>query len=109
MKTLNSFKLIAFIGLLIVANIKISAQCSLNLISSVDTVTCGGCVTLSAFGSMNGNIAFQEDFNSGTPVGWQFTQTVTIANNTCGVPSPDGSDFMWMGDQSVNPRSRRAG
>lgn len=104
MKTLNKFKLIVFASLSILINIKASAQCTLNLISSVDTVTCGGCVTLSAFGSMNGNIAFQEDFNSGSPVGWQFTQTVTIADNTCGIPSPDGSDFMWMGDQSVNPR-----
>jgi gliding motility-associated-like protein len=49
-------------------------------------------------------VAFQENFNSGSPVGWQFTQNVTIANNTCGRPSPDGSNFMWMGDASVNPR-----
>lgn len=80
------------------------SQCTLNLFSSPDTVVCGECATLSAFGSMDGNVAFQEDFNSGSPVGWQFTQTTTIANNTCGVPSPDGTDFMWMGDASVNPR-----
>lgn len=79
-------------------------QCSLNLISSVDSLLCGECATLSAFGSMDGNVAFQEDFNSGSPTGWQFTQSVTVANNTCGVPSPDGSDFMWMGDAAVNPR-----
>ena len=80
------------------------AQCTLNLFATPNPVLCGECVTLSAFGSMNGNVAFQEDFNSGSPVGWQFTQTTTIANNTCGVPSPDGTDFMWMGDASVNPR-----
>lgn len=80
------------------------AQCTLNLIISEDTVLCGNCVTLSAFGNMDGNIAFEEDFNNGSPTGWQFTQSVTIANNTCGVSSPDGSDFMWMGDAAVNPR-----
>ncbi len=80
------------------------SQCTLNLFSVPDTVICGECATLSAFGTMDGNVAFQEDFNSGAPVGWQFTQTVAIGNNTCGVPSPDGSDFMWMGNTSVNPR-----
>lgn len=85
------------------SNLSIS-QCTLNLTSSVDSVLCGECVTLSAYGYMNGNIAFEENFNSGSPVGWQFTQSVTIANNTCGVPSPDGSNFMWMGDAAVNPR-----
>ena len=80
------------------------AQCSLTTIAADQTITCGDCVTLSAFGNGSGNIAFQEDFNSGSPVGWQFTQNVTIANNTCGVPSPDGSPFMWMGDDAVNPR-----
>jgi len=80
------------------------SQCTLNLFSNPDTLICGECATLSAFGSMDGNVAFQEDFNSGNPVGWQFTQSVTIANNTCGVPSPDNSPFMWMGDAAVNPR-----
>src|SRR5690606_15551253 len=79
--------------------------CDITTIASQETITCGNCTTLSAFGYGAGNIAFQEDFNSGSPVGWQFTQAVTIANNTCGVPSPDGSPFMWMGDASVNPRS----
>lgn len=67
-------------------------------------ISCGDSVTLSAFGNGSGNVAFQENFNSGSPVGWQFTQTVTIANNTCGTPAPDGTPFMWMGDASVNPR-----
>lgn len=80
------------------------SQCTLNLISSLDSVLCGEEVTLSAFGSMDGNIAFDEDFSGGSPQGWQFTQSVTIGNNTCGVPSPDGSDFMWMGDAATNPR-----
>jgi hypothetical protein len=50
------------------------------------------------------SLVFGEDFNSGSPVGWQFTQSVTIANNTCGVPSLDGSNFMWMGSSATQPR-----
>jgi gliding motility-associated-like protein len=83
---------------------KFEAQCTLTTIATDQTITCGDCVSLSAFGSGNGAVAFQENFNSGSPVGWGFTQAVTIANNTCGVPSPDGTPFMWMGDASVNPR-----
>ena len=82
----------------------LSAQCNINTFATKENITCGDCVTLSAFGSGAGNVAFQEDFNSGVPVGWQFTQNVTIANNTCGVPSPDNSNFMWMGDAATNPR-----
>ncbi|MCB9174102.1 MAG: gliding motility-associated C-terminal domain-containing protein [Flavobacteriales bacterium] len=101
MKTIT--KLVLTVALILPFS-KNYAQCTLNLFASPDTVVCGGCVTLSAYGNMDGNIAFQENFNSGSPIGWQFTQTVTIGNNTCGVPSPDGTDFMWMGDASVNPR-----
>ncbi len=85
--------------------IVLAQPCDITTLATPETITCGDCTTLSAFGYGAGNIAFQEDFNSGSPVGWQFTQAVTIANNTCGVPSPDGSPFMWMGDASVNPRS----
>jgi gliding motility-associated-like protein len=104
LKKLTNFIIIGCISLLSFVPFSAFSQCTLNLIASTDSVICGECVTLSAYGTMDGNIAFQEDFNSGSPVGWQFTQAVTIANNTCGVPAPDGSDFMWMGDQSVNPR-----
>ena len=78
--------------------------CNIQAFASPQHISCGQSVTLSAFGNGSGNVAFQENFNSGSPVGWQFTQTVTIAANTCGVPSPDGSPFMWMGAASVNPR-----
>lgn len=78
------------------------SQCDIKALASTDSILCGKCVTLNAYGV--GSFAFQEDFNSGSPQGWQFTQNVTIANNTCGVSSPDGTDFMWMGDASNNPR-----
>ena len=78
--------------------------CNIQAFVNPVQISCGDSAVLSAFGNGSGNVAFQENFNSGSPVGWQFTQNVTIANNTCGVPAPDGSNFMWMGDASVNPR-----
>lgn len=99
-------KFILFIGLLCMQQAVYSqaSPCNVQAFASPVEISCGEEVVLSAFGNGSGNIAFQENFNSGSPVGWQFTQTVTIANNTCGVPAPDGSPFMWMGDASVNPR-----
>lgn len=80
------------------------AQCTVTATAANDTIPCGSCLTLSATGTAGGTYAFIEDFNDGNPTGWAFTQTVTIGTNTCGVPSPDGTPFMWMGNASVNPR-----
>ena len=96
-----------FIGLILgltARGLYAQTPCNIQAFASPLQIQCGQEVQLSAFGTGSGNVAFQENFNVGSPQGWQFTQTVTIANNTCGVPSPDGSPFMWMGDASVNPR-----
>lgn len=92
------------VSTLIALTLHAQTPCNIQAFANPVQISCGDSVTLSAFGNGSGNVAFQENFNSGSPVGWQFTQTVTIANNTCGVPAPDGSPFMWMGDASVNPR-----
>lgn len=81
-----------------------TAQCTVQAIAQDTIVPCNGSTTLSVNGSGTSVLAFGENFNNGQPVGWDFSQVVTIANNTCGVPSLDGSDFMWMGNQSVAPR-----
>ena len=80
------------------------AQCTVQAIAQDTIVPCNGSTTLSVNGTGTSVVAFGESFNAGQPVGWDFSQVVTIANNTCGVPSIDGSDFMWMGNQSVAPR-----
>lgn len=82
----------------------LQAQCTVQAIAQDTIVPCNGSTTLSVNGSGTSVLAFGENFNAGQPVGWDFSQVVTIANNTCGVPSLDGSDFMWMGNQSVAPR-----
>lgn len=80
------------------------AQCTVQAIAQDTIVPCNGSTILSVNGTGTSVVAFGENFNAGQPVGWDFSQVVTIANNTCGVPSLDGSDFMWMGNQSVAPR-----
>lgn len=108
------FKKVLFLFLLSSISFSFNSQCTLGSFgtSSItntatqDTiiVACNDSAILSVAGSGYGSIAFQEDFNSGQPVGWIFTQAVTIANNTCNVPSLDGTDFMWMGNSATQPR-----
>ncbi|MAO32007.1 MAG: hypothetical protein CL824_00735 [Crocinitomicaceae bacterium] len=96
----NSFLL--FLSFLF-SNMFFFSQCNLIVEASNNNIGCGDCVTLSAEGQVL-NPVFEEDFNSGQPVGWDFSQIVIISNNTC-VPSPDGTNYMWMGTNSAAPRS----
>jgi gliding motility-associated-like protein len=79
------------------------SQCQITASASQTTITCGTCVTLSAFGNGTGNVAFTENFNAGAPVGWQFTQSATFTN-PCSPNGVDGTPHLWMGDASINPR-----
>ncbi|MCB0764348.1 MAG: hypothetical protein KDB84_06560, partial [Flavobacteriales bacterium] len=93
-------------SLLLASTLLVSAalrgQCTINTNASQTTITCGSCVTLSAFGS-SGLTAFSEDFNSGAPTGWQFTQSAQF-NNPCSPGGVDGTTHLWMGPGSTNPR-----
>jgi gliding motility-associated-like protein len=93
----------AFIGFCLLAVQSAWAQCQISTSANRTSITCGTCVTLSAFGNGTGNIAFSEDFNSGAPVGWQFTQSAQF-NNPCSPNGVDGTTHLWMGPGSINPR-----
>jgi len=80
------------------------AQCDVSANSSYSEITCGECVTLSHVGSTSGNISFEEDFNTQPLTGWAFTQQASF-NNPCSPNGVDGTDHIWMGDQSAVPRS----
>jgi gliding motility-associated-like protein len=88
---------------LIFAN-EISAQCNVNITTPKDSVVCGDCIRLSTFGQGQGPIVFSENFNSGTPSGWAFTQQASF-NNPCSAGGVDGTTHIWMGDQSGVPRT----
>jgi hypothetical protein len=81
-----------------------NAQCNVTANSSYSEITCGECVTLSHAGSTSGNISFEEDFNTQPLTGWGFTQQASF-NNPCSPNGVDGTDHIWMGDQSAVPRS----
>ena len=81
------------------------SQCTVEATISEENIACNDCITLSADGFGENTVAFVENFNSGQPTGWDFTQNVTISATTCGIPSLDGSPFMWMGNSSPAPRT----
>lgn len=95
---------LATAALLLITPTLVHGQCQLFTNATQTTITCGSCVTLTAFGNGTGNVAFTEDFNSGAPVGWQFTQSAQF-NNPCSPNGVDGTPHLWMGDGSNNPRS----
>lgn len=80
------------------------AQCTVDIFSSRAEIVCGQSVTLSHTGQPPGNVSFSEDFNSGQPQGWQFTQQATFTN-PCSPNGVDGTPHLWMGDVSSAPRS----
>lgn len=98
-----SFNKISWLVLLFAPLSSLSQLCDITVSATPNPVACGGCVSLSAYGSGTGNIAFQEDFDSGTPTGWGFTQTADYTN-PCSPGGVNGTPHMWMGDASVNPR-----
>ncbi|OWY25597.1 hypothetical protein BVG80_02140, partial [Sphingobacteriales bacterium TSM_CSM] len=82
------------------------AQCTLTTAVYVDTLVCGQCVNLYAFGQGQGQIVFSENFNSGQPTGWAFTNQAQF-NNPCSPGGADGTAHLWMGNTSGVPRILR--
>ena len=80
-----------------------SAQCEIVATALPQDITCGTCVTLSAFGEGQGNSVFTESFNTGAPTGWQSTASATYSN-PCDPGGVDGTPHLWMGDATGVPR-----
>src|SRR6185295_741004 len=60
--------------------------------------------TLRAFGRGQGLQVFNENFNTGAPVGWAFTQQA-LFTNPCSPSGVDSTVHIWMGNTSAVPRS----
>jgi len=84
----------------------IKAQCTLTTSAYIDQLVCGQCVSLYAFGQGQGQIVFAENFNSGQPTGWAFTNQAMF-NNPCSPGGVDGTPHLWMGNNSGVPRTLR--
>lgn len=81
-----------------------AAQCEVEAAVFPEEVVCGDCVTLSANGRGQGLQVFGENFDSGTPVGWSFTQQARF-DNPCSISGVNGTTHIWMGNTSAVPRS----
>ncbi len=79
-------------------------QCNVSVSASPQSSVCGDCVTLTAFGQGQGQQVFSENFNSGSPSGWAFTQQATYTN-PCSPGGVNGTPHLWMGSASAVPRA----
>lgn len=97
-------RLLLFLPIIFVFSSKLFAQCEVTASVSPTTIVCGDYATLTAFGQGQGQQVFNENFNSGSPTGWAFTQQATFTN-PCSPAGVDGTTHIWMGNQSAVPRS----
>ena len=71
MKSIDRFRKLIVVGILAVSVLgncfESVAQCNVTANATLTDITCGECVTLSHFGSTQGNISFSENFNNGNP------------------------------------------
>lgn len=79
-------------------------QCEITASVSPGTTVCGDCAELSTFGQGQGQQVFNEDFNSGSPSGWAFTQQADFTN-PCSPGGANGTTHIWMGANSGVPRA----
>lgn len=97
-------RILLFISILLASSYQVFAQCEVTASVSPSTIVCGDYATLTVFGQGQGQQVFNENFNSGTPTGWAFTQQATFTN-PCSPAGVDGTTHIWMGNQSAVPRS----
>lgn len=82
---------------------RVFAQCEIVATALPQDITCGTCITLTAFGEGQGNSVFTENFNTGAPIGWQSTASATYTN-PCDPGGVNGTPHLWMGDATGVPR-----
>ncbi|MCH2022109.1 MAG: T9SS type A sorting domain-containing protein [Saprospiraceae bacterium] len=89
----------------IIPNINL-AQCTLTANTPTDTIVCGDCIELSAFGQGQGVSIFNEDFNSGGfSTGWGSTPGAVNFTNPCSSNGVDGTTHAWMDNNTSVPRT----
>lgn len=84
-------------------SVKVTAQCTVEASVAPAEVVCGDCATLVAYGQGQGLQVFNENFNSGVPVGWDTTQQA-LFSNPCSPAGADGTTHIWFGNSSGVPR-----
>lgn len=80
------------------------SQCDITATASQMEITCGESVDLSAFGSSNGTVVLDEDFNGGGfGPGWGSTPGAVNFTNPC--DPGNGTPHAWMDNNTSVPRT----
>ncbi len=97
--TISKYLLFLFF---IAASTQLNAQCSTNIASSRDTISCGDSLELQQIG-VGG--ASSDDFTASTLSGlWQSVTSGYTIGGPCGT-NPNGGQHLWFGAGSPTPRS----
>jgi len=99
-------KLLSSALLISLTPILFSQNCAINANASQLEVTCGQSAVLSAFGSSNGSLVLDENFNSGGfGSGWGSTPGATNFTNPCSPGGVNGTPHAWMDNNTSVPRT----
>jgi gliding motility-associated-like protein len=102
MKITSTFLKHLLFLLLIISTIQLNAQCSTNIASVRDTVSCGDSLELQQIG-VGG--ASSDDFTAGSLSGlWQSVTSGYVIGGPCGT-NPNGAQHLWMGSGASLPRT----
>ena len=101
----NNFLLTTTIIVALIGSLK-AQNCDINANANPITITCGQSTVLSAFGSSNGSVVLDEDFNTGGfGAGWGSTPGATNFSNPCSPGGVDGTTHAWMDNNTSVPRT----
>ncbi len=81
------------------------SQCDIEASAYPETIYCGQEAILTAFGSGDGTVMLDEDFDGGAfGPGWSSTPGAVMWNNPCSPGGVDGTTHAWMGNNTTVPR-----
>ncbi|HLU86414.1 MAG TPA: hypothetical protein VKZ44_01590, partial [Taishania sp.] len=89
----------------LVATSSVFAQCEINASAYPAQIYCGQSSVLTAFGTGEGTVLMNENFNSGFGPGWSGTPGATSFSNPCSPNGVDGTPHAWMDANTSVPRT----
>jgi gliding motility-associated-like protein len=87
------------------STLSFAQNCEINVSSSEYDISCGNCVTLTAFGQNTALSVLNEDFNTGSfGPGWSGTPGAVNFSNPCSTNGVDNTPHAWMDSNTDVPR-----
>jgi len=98
-------KIITIIFSGLISTLTLAQNCEINVSASEYDISCGSCVTLTAFGQNTNFSVLNEDFNTGGfGPGWSGTPGAVNFSNPCSGGGVDGTPHAWMDNNTDVPR-----